>query len=178
MTGDETGDAMNRILTNRGSRLNTVKLLLGIMLSAWCGTAAAQQPSQAQIGAIKQSCRSDYQSYCSGVPTGGSAALQCLQGHMASLSAGCQSAVGAVAGGGSKQTLQPAPSGAAAAAPPAAMSPREQAGLMRRACGGDFRTFCQGVRPGGGRALGCLAQNQAQLSPSCRGALAQAQGQR
>lgn len=49
---------------------------------------------------------------------------------------------------------------------------------MRRACSGDFRTSCQGVRPCGGRALGCLAENQSRLSPSCKRALAQTQGQR
>ena len=165
----------------RVTRLNTVMLILGLSVSALSGTAAAQQPSQAQVGAIRQSCRTDYQSYCSGVPTGGSAALQCLQGHMASLSPPCQSAVGAVAGGGSTppaQASQPPPNGATSAAPPPAMSMREKAAFMRRACGGDFRTYCQGVRPGGGRALSCLAENQSRLSPSCRGALAEARGQR
>ena len=163
----------------RSIRLNPVKRILGLLLSALllpalAATALAQQPSQAQIGAIKQSCRSDYQSVCSGVPTGGSAALQCLQGHMASLSPACQSAVGAIGGSAPAAQSQPSPG----AAPPPAMSPREEAAMMRRSCGGDFRAYCQGVRPGGGRALGCLAQNQLRLSPSCKGALAEAWGQR
>jgi hypothetical protein len=50
--------------------------------------------------------------------------------------------------------------------------------LMRRSCGGDFRAYCQGVRPGGGRGLACLAENQSRLSPSCRDALAEARGGR
>jgi hypothetical protein len=159
---------------------NGIKLLVGLLLFGIAATAAAQQPSQAQIGAIKQSCRTDYQSYCSGVPTGGSAALQCLQGHIASLSPPCQTAVGAVTGSGSArppaQASQSAPSyGASSAAPPPAMSMRSEAALMRRSCGGDFRAYCQGVRPGGGRAIGCLAENQTRLSPACRGALAEAQ---
>jgi hypothetical protein len=162
---------------------NGIKLLVGLLLFGIAATAAAQQPSQAQIGAIKQSCRTDYQSYCSGVPTGGSAALQCLQGHISSLSPQCQTAVGAVSGSG--QARQPAQAsqstpayGASSAAPPPAMSMRNEAALMRHSCGGDFRAYCQGVRPGGGRAIGCLAENQARLSPSCRGALAEAQGAR
>ena len=40
------------------------------------------------------------------------------------------------------------------------MSMREQAALVRRSCGGDFHAYCQGVRPGGGRALACLSENQ------------------
>jgi hypothetical protein len=159
------------------------KLLAGLLLTLAAGTAAAGQPSQVQIGAVKQSCRTDYQSYCSGVPTGGSAALQCLQGHMTSLSPDCQAAVGAVAGGGSPrppaQASQAPPQyGAPASAPSPAVSMREGAALMRRSCGGDFRVYCQGVRPGEGRALACLSENQARLSPSCRGALAEERGAR
>jgi hypothetical protein len=169
---------MTRITTANG-----IKLLIGLLLFDMAGTAAAQQPSQAQIGAIKQSCRLDYQSYCSGVPTGGSAALQCLQGNMASLSPGCQTAVGAVTGGASTrppaQASQSAPPyRGSSAAPPPAMSMRDEAALMRRSCGGDFRAYCQGVRPGGGRGMACLAENQARLSPPCRGALAEARGVR
>ncbi|WP_428493411.1 hypothetical protein [Rhodopila sp.] len=164
----------------RPTQRKAVKLLLGLLLSALslpalAGPAFAQQPSQAQIGAVRQSCRSDYPSVCSGVPTGGSAALQCLQGHMASLSPACQSAVGAI--GAPAPAAQSQPSHGQTAPPPA-MSPREEAAIMRRSCGGDFRAYCQGVRLGGGRAMACLAQNQSRLSPSCKAALAQAHGQR
>ena len=40
--------------------------------------APAQQPSSAQISAIRSACRSDYPKVCAGVPTGGAPALQCL----------------------------------------------------------------------------------------------------
>src|SRR5882724_10685772 len=125
------------------------------------GPAAAQQPTKAQGDAIRQSCRADYRSYCASVPTGGMAALQCLQGHLADLSPPCQSAVGAVAGGGDSKPAATAPKSAppAAAAPPQ-MSPREEAALMRRSCGDDFRAYCSDVRLGGGRGLACLAQNE------------------
>ena len=92
-----------------------VALLLGLLAGA--AAAPAQQPSQAQIGAIKQSCRSDYMKQCSGVPTGGTAALQCLQQHAAATSPGCQRALAAVS--------PPAPSSAASA--PAASPPAEAA---------------------------------------------------
>jgi hypothetical protein len=54
---------------------------------------------------------------------------------------------------------------------PMAMSPREEAALMRNACGPDFRRYCRYVPFGGGRAVGCLIDHQAALSRNCRGAL-------
>lgn len=159
-------------------------LLSGILLCSFAGPAGAQQPSQAQTNAIKQSCRSDYQSVCSSVPTGGRAALQCLQQHQAELSPACQGAVAAVTGGGGGGgggAAPPAGAGSQAMAPsgaPPALSMRQQAALMRNACGGDFRAYCQGVGLGGGRAMACLAENQSRLSPSCKGALAEAHGGR
>ena len=41
-------------------------------LTAWSGSSFAQQPTQAQVNAIRQACRADYQTYCASVPTGGS----------------------------------------------------------------------------------------------------------
>jgi hypothetical protein len=135
----------------------------------------ASKPSQAQVSAIRQACRSDYQAACAGVPTGGAAALNCLQKNVASLSQPCQQAVNA-AGGAS------APAGAAATTPPASeaaapaamppMTPRQEIFLIRTSCDEDFRLRCGGVRLGGGRAVACLRANAASLSPSCQGALA------
>ena len=160
--------------------------------------AAAQQPTQAQISAVKSACRSDYIAHCSSVPPGGKAALACLQKNAASLSAPCQTAVNAVSGGGAAapapaaaaQPAAPEPSPAAAsteAAPDAApapagggamlragppMSPRQELRIMRFACGPDYRELCGGVPPGGGRVVACLRANAAALSPPCRRALA------
>jgi hypothetical protein len=58
------------------------------------------------------------------------------------------------------------------------MPMREQAAMMRNACGGDFRAYCRGVRMGGGRALACLADHQESLTPPCREALAAARSAR
>lgn len=142
--------------------------------AALTGGAVAQQPTQAQVNAIRQSCRGDYQSYCASVPTGGSASLQCLQQHMTQLSQPCQTAMAAVDGGSSSRTATaPAP----ATAPSHAQSTiptREKLAMFRRACGRDFRTWCAGVEPGGGRAMECLIANQQRLSPSCKGLLAEA----
>ena len=40
---------------------------------------AGKKPSSAQVTAIRSACRNDYQKNCAGVPTGGAAALSCLQ---------------------------------------------------------------------------------------------------
>ena len=59
----------------------------------------ARKPSGSQIAAIRSACRSDYQQNCAGVPTGGAAALQCLQKNKSKLSANCEQAVSAASGG-------------------------------------------------------------------------------
>src|SRR5471030_202767 len=59
----------------------------------------AKKPSSAQVTAIRSACRNDYQQNCAGVPTGGAAALSCLEKNKAKLSANCEKAVSAAAGG-------------------------------------------------------------------------------
>ena len=146
-------------------------------------TTAARQPTEAQVSAIRSACRSDYPKVCAGVPTGGAPALQCLEKNKARLSAGCGKAVAAASGGGAAPTAGGAPAATAApsaAAAPAAptvivlrpMRPREELFVMRSACGGDIRTLCAGVAPGGGRIIQCIANRAADLSPACRDVLA------
>jgi hypothetical protein len=159
-------------------RVPSLAVLAAMALIACGKIGAAQQPTQAQADAIRQSCRADYQSHCSTVPPGGSAALQCLRTNLASLSPGCQNAVGAT-GGTSAGAAPAAPpsSSAAPAPPPPGMPTRQQAMMMRQACGMDFRRWCQGVGLGGGRALACLADHRESLSQPCRDALGRMRGQ-
>ena len=114
--------------------------------------AFAQRPSQAQINAMRQSCRSDYMAHCSSVPTGGAPALNCLKQNLANLSPGCQTAVKAItpesppaaASTASPSQAAPAtpapsvsapsmsaPSAPAAAAPPTATAQPSAAGAGR-----------------------------------------------
>lgn len=79
-----------------------------LALAGFAGSAAAQQPTQAQINAIKSNCRSDYMKFCSSVPTGGSASLQCLEQNSAKLSGTCQSSVTAAMGASQPAATQPA----------------------------------------------------------------------
>jgi len=142
--------------------------------------APAKKPSSAQVAAVRSACRSDYQKVCAGVPTGGAAALQCLEKNKSKVSPVCEQAVNAASGG----TAAPAAGGAASpgAAPAAApapvlvlrpMRPREELFVLRSACGGDVRALCGGVAPGGGRIVQCLATQAASLSPACQGVLGQ-----
>jgi hypothetical protein len=162
----------------------TILAILGSFVVA--GPAMAQQPTAAQSSAIKQACRGDYQSYCSSVSPGGSAALQCLQSNAASLSAPCQQALSALNGGGQGAAGQGAaapppsmsmspqaapPPAAPYQPPPAQLSRRQQMMVLRADCGPDFRRLCYGVQPGGGRAIACLYAHAPQLSQVCRGAL-------
>ena len=114
--------------------------LIGLLIA---GSAAAQQPTPAQTSAIKQSCRSDYMSFCSSVPTGGKASLNCLHEHLTDLSPPCQSAVGAVVGGGPAQA-------------PAGMQ------VVRRR----FQSVLPG-RGNGGRAGACLPQRKPVPALAC-----------
>lgn len=157
---------------------------------ALAGMAFAQQPTPAEQSAIKSACRGDYPSVCASVQPGGPAALHCLQENAARVSPRCQQALAAAggastppAGGGSTAMMAPAPAGTAAA-PPAMeasgsmprMSPRDEMRLMREACGRDYRTYCQGVKTGGGHAITCLEANAASLTPGCRKALVAMKG--
>jgi hypothetical protein len=164
------------------------RLAVLVLAFAWAGSSFAQQPSQAQISAIRQACRTDYQTYCASVPTGGSAALACLKENAQSLSAPCHQAVGAV-GGAAPAPQRQAPAAAAPSAPaatatapaapayrspPPQMSPRQEIYLLRRACGPDYRAYCSAVPIGGGRVIECLRENGPSLSRQCRSALSSA----
>jgi outer membrane biosynthesis protein TonB len=155
---------------------------------------ASKKPSSAQIAAIRSSCRSDYQRACAGVPTGGAAALNCLEKNKAELSPSCRKAVSAAsgggaspaAGGGTSPAEDDAPAAAAGGGPGAApadapapvlvlrpMRPREVLFVLRSACGGDVRALCGDVPPGGGRIIQCLASQSASLSPACMDVMSQ-----
>lgn len=136
--------------------------------------AARARPSREQIIAIFQSCRRDMREYCAG-GRGPGPSIRCLRDNAANLSPGCQEALAAVASGA------PGEAGASAFAierPTRPVSPREVFFLIRTACGPDFRAYCAGGGFGAGRAIGCLRENAANLSPTCRNALASIAGRR
>jgi hypothetical protein len=154
------------------------------------------QPTAEQQSALRNNCRSDFMSHCSGVTPGGAQALQCLQRNVAKLSPGCQSAVSALSPRPSPQQTTTAPPPASAAAAPAAPAPAqpaaampapaaapaaspaagaptpEQQAALRQLCGADYMAKCSHVAPASHQALQCLQSHSADLSANCRGALA------
>ncbi|HET7889235.1 MAG TPA: cysteine rich repeat-containing protein [Bradyrhizobium sp.] len=48
---------------------------------------------------------------------------------------------------------------------------QSQRGAMREACKADFKKFCSGVSPGGGRIVECLNKQHDSLSEACKTAL-------
>jgi hypothetical protein len=169
-------------------RVPQMALLIAVTVGA-ASEALAQQPSQAQLNAIRQSCRSDYMAHCSSVPTGGAPALNCLKQNLSTLSSACQQAVNAIA---ARPAAPTAPPVAAAPAPPkppeapavaepavpaeppaadAKKPSRAQLRGIRQACGADYRTHCAGILPSRSASIACLKRNATTLSAACQQAL-------
>jgi hypothetical protein len=53
----------------------------------------------------------------------------------------------------------------------------EAVAKFRAACGQDFRRFCTGVQPGGGRVVQCLLARRGELSAPCRSLFAEMRAQ-
>ncbi len=58
---------------------------------------------------------------------------------------------------------------AAILAPSAALA---QGGPVRAACQGDIQTLCGSLQPGGGRIRDCMREHRAELSATCKIAIA------
>ena len=108
-------NSLNRLITTFAAGIPA--LLLCLLATA---DQAVAEPTEAQTSAIRSNCRSDYMSYCSSVPRGGAASLDCLKQNVAKLSTACQQAVNAIGGA-------PAPAPAAKAAPAAPTKPAAEA---------------------------------------------------
>jgi len=93
------------------------RAIIALALIAACSPALAQQPTQAQIDAIRSNCRSDFLSKCSGVPRGGPEAVRCLKDHLAQLSSGCHAAVSAITPAAPKVAAPPPAPAAPVTAP-------------------------------------------------------------
>jgi len=164
---------------------------------------ATEIPTAAQKHAIRSNCVSDYRAHCSSVPTGGMAALVCLEQHQSSLSPARQSAVKAVDGGSKSATSTPATGAPAAKEKRADKAPKtagtaesktapataadtfggasrpalpfiHELRIAARACANDFRLFCPNVPLGRGNAIFCLKVHGPRLAPACRAALTEA----
>ncbi len=86
-------------------------------------------------------CTDDVAKFCDGIRPGGGAIARCLEEHENDLSPACKEHISRA-----KQKIQD----------------------FREACRADVTKFCSDVRPGRGRILQCLKQNEAKLSPECK----------
>lgn len=95
-------------------------------------------------------CKTDAEKLCKDVQPGDGRLARCLKQHEASVSPACKDAM---------------------------IQARQKMQALREACAGDAKQYCRGVKPGHGRMLACLKQNEAKLSEGCRGAMQGAQGE-
>ncbi len=93
-------------------------------------------------------CKDDVQKFCKDVQPGGGRIIKCLKEHESELSEGC------------KQQQ--------AAKKEARKEKREE---IKAACKDDVQKFCKDVKPGDGRIINCLKQNESSLSSACQGEL-------
>ncbi len=139
-------------------------LALSALPVAMTDRVSAQQPSPEQIEAIREGCRSDFISHCSGVQPGGREALQCLQRNAAQLSSACSSAVGTVApdpGTGNAASAVSSPQ-------PPQRTDQDQLAAVRRACTLDDVSHCSWIQVTNPELLLCLRANATALSPACQ----------
>jgi hypothetical protein len=73
-----------------------VAVLARMAACALVPATAGAQPSQAQVDAVRQNCRSDFIRHCSHVPRGGPEALACLRQHASEVAPACRKALDAM----------------------------------------------------------------------------------
>lgn len=138
--------------------LATVATGLAAQPAAPEGSSAAGTAGATPARTLMASCRSDLQTYCAGVERGGGRMLQCLKQHEAKLSPDCKGAIHRIvttAGENNGGRLKLIP-----------------------ACRADIDSVCAGVEKGAGRIGKCLRENEAKLSKTCQGAIAEMKAER
>jgi hypothetical protein len=151
-----------------GARETAALALLALPIATAAPTAA--QPSPEQIATMRQACRADFITHCSGVQPGGREALQCLERNAAQLSTDCGNAVSAVLPKAETRPEPPQPAAAEAAPPqPSQPSQQDELAAAQQACTiKDFMSHCSWIQPGNPELLLCLRANAAELSPACQ----------
>ena len=110
--------------------------------------AAAPAAAEAAFENVRNACRDDIKTLCTGVEKG-EARRACLETNKDKLSPGCTAARTAAAD---------------------ARQDRREA--FRAACGGDVAKLCATVEKGHGKMVECIRGNEAQLSPACKSEVA------
>ncbi len=95
-------------------------------------------------------CKADAEKLCKDVQPGDGRMARCLKQHEGSVSPACKNAM---------------------------LQARQKMQALREACRSDAKQYCRGVKPGHGRMLTCLKQNEGKLSEGCRAAMQGAHGE-
>ncbi|BAH74560.1 hypothetical protein DMR_10690 [Solidesulfovibrio magneticus RS-1] len=110
MTPPKRGIPMPIVSPARALAGRTKTLAVAVAVAAClavAGPAAAQQPASAAGQALKEACKGDYKTLCSGVQPGGGRIVACLKQQADKLSPGCKQALTAAQSakqaGGAKQ---------------------------------------------------------------------------
>jgi hypothetical protein len=100
---------------------------------------------------LSEACKGDVDQYCKDVKPGQGRVAKCLKQNEAKLSTACKEQMTKA-----HEQMQH-------------MHKRMQE--VEQACTGDVEQFCKGTRPGGGRLLKCMKQNEGKLSEGCKSAI-------
>ena len=118
--------------------------------------------SAPRVFAQDGACKADIEKLCKDVQPGKGGIMKCLKEHKTELSAECLAGIkerregkNGGAGGGTKGEMK------------AAMKE------MNEACKADLDKLCKDVKPGEGRLIKCLKDNEAALSDVCKAKLAE-----
>jgi hypothetical protein len=117
---------------------------IGLVLGIVGLTLWIGAPASAQT---KNPCADDVQKFCKDVKPGGGRLAKCMKEHEKDLSPQCKASI--------EET-------------------RAKAKEAHEACADDVQKFCKDVKPGGGRIVKCLKQNEKELSAECREKMTQA----
>jgi hypothetical protein len=125
--------------------LKCMLVLMGVLLLATSAFAESNI-----VKTVKEGCEKEINSYCKTVIPGQGRVLACLYSHSEKLSNRCEYALYDAA----------------------AQLERAVAALtyIANECSDDLEKYCSAVRPGGGRLLQCLENNEKKLSDRCKSA--------
>ncbi len=75
------------------SKKRFVRILFAVILMMWAFGAGNVIAGKRDGQAVRQACKADYQTFCTGVQPGGGRIIACLQQNFEKLSPGCQDAL-------------------------------------------------------------------------------------
>jgi hypothetical protein len=127
--------------------------------------AAAAVPTPQQLGAIKFTCRRDFQVHCRGVPPGGTEAVACLQRNAGKLTPDCKTSLVDIGDAVPPAGVALAPTSHTPNAPIAMTA------VIGRACTRDLLLHCRNTGVGDGQKIACLMARGQKLAVLCKTAL-------